>query len=53
MFVGSDGEMIVEWDLDWIMEDLVVLVFVMFGCGMMVLILICICLVDICILGNL
>ena len=52
-FAGSDGEMIVEWDLDWTMEDSVVLVSAMFGRGTMVPIPIRIRLANIRIAGNL
>lgn len=52
-FAGIDGEMIVDWDLTWQLEDSVVLVSAMFGHGAVVPIPIRIRLTDVRLEGNL
>jgi len=51
-FGGSDGEMIVEWDLDWPMENSIVLITAMFGRGTVVPIPIRIRLADVRLSGT-
>jgi len=51
-FGGSDGEMIVEWDLDWPMENSIVMITAMFGRGTVVPIPIRIRLADLRLSGT-